>query len=311
METNVQLTEAEQSITSEDQIAIVLSNPENAEKYPNIFAVAKQKGLVNEPSEDPTLKYIQTRYGNSYTKAEDFFNEVDSLISKGSTNIFDDMPAPLANAVMRAKEGKDWKQELTSDKLIDYDKSYTDRDLLNIYFPGVYSEEDFSDDTKKDILEKSKRQAKSLHDTAKMTEENKKLLSKRNQDQKVAYFNETVEKAIDKAKKLNPYLKPEQIARLKADLTSGNFQSFFFDKKGGLSEDAAVNLVPHIFGEDYLKAVTRPIAEKSNDALIDILNRGTQAREYSRRPNVEEKKPAIKAFEDNKSPYRIPTTQLK
>jgi len=314
---DVNLNEAEKALSPEEFKGLA-DNPtqENMDKYPNVYSLFKEKGLIKEADsvvadEDPVFSMIKTRYGEGYGSVEEFFNKVDTVLETEGQNPFQDLPIPLKEAIALSKQGKDYRQAINPEKLVDYTKNYTDRELLDLYMPNTYAIDDFNDDTKKDLIAKSISLVRANHRLAVSAEQGRISQLQEKSTREIAYYNQTIDKSIAYVKKQYPNLRPEQVSRLTKELQTATFQNLFFDGKGGINEKAANNLMPLIFGDDFINKIGKPLAEQHNKDMEEVLNRGGDVRQGNKKAVVyKQTEPVIpEVFKQKTSPYAIRSTK--
>lgn len=301
---DIQLNEKEAAISSPEEFKSILENPDNAKDYPNIFAAAKQ-----DVQEENPMKVLNDRYGDTYTSFDEYFTLADAAMEKAKEDPYANLPAPLVNAIQLAKSGKDYRDAITPDKVIDYSKTPTDKELLSLYFPNVYSEEDFNDDTKKSAIAQSKAAAQATWNLNVNTERQRLQAIQTDIEKRNNYYKSSIDKAMDFYKKQYPDATQHQMNSVRKSLESGTFYTnFFYDGKGGVREDAAVNLVPLVDGDTFLKKISKGFTERNNENVKNLFEKDTDVRRPNQQkaPSQEKKNGTdLSIFKEKPSPFAV------
>lgn len=320
--------EFNQEEANKEAVAI-LSNPENAnkEEYKPLFEKAVELGMFKDgkfippvaetPAEgDDFLKSIKDRFGD-YGSVDEFLTETEKwkLNAEANVNTFSSLPKPLFTAIQAHLANQDWRGVLKDTTLIDLGKSYSDKELLDVYFPNKFTPEELAD-TENLAVKKATTQAKTSFELDKQTEANNTKLNETRQKNQQRLVEESLNIGVQNFKKFVPTGSESQIARMKKELVNGKVTDLFYTPKGEIKEDALLNLFPLMFPDDFNKLKAAPIIDEANKQVEGIVNRGGAPKQFNRTavsPDInKEKKDALgKAFglESLKDPYKL--TQVK
>lgn len=293
----------------EKAVKEILNNPENRKTRPEVFEAAEKAGIYKdgklvEPASqskaDPVLSEIQARFGNAYTSADDFFTEVGRLKNGGAAMDFlQGMPEPLLTIIDDYTHDRPWEQHLKNTSAIDFSKEYTEEQLLALYYPGKFSQDELND-PENVAVKAARKNSKEAFQIQKQEKGTAKRLAAERKTQFETQQKQRLETSIEdwrkKVKLLNPNMKPEQISqmesRLRSDLSSMNFLRKFVDDKGLFQVEAVSNLFPISFAPEFTGAWKEMGRIEGEKVAHDILNNGQAPRSFTRKggePGSEQK----------------------
>lgn len=308
--TQEQLAEAEKKI---DQI---LANPDKVD--PKVLAEAKAYREKQTPKSDPVLQEIQSRFGNGYATKEDFFSAVDKHFSgQHFAEVVGTLPEPVVEIVKKASANDPSWKDAFGGKVIDFEKSYTDTELLNIYNPNMFTQEELEseDEAVKKAISSAKAASKKQFLIEKQEKAQEKALVKQQREFTARKAKESLEVSISNwkvnAKKLNPNISESQLAnmesRMRSELSTGNFVRKFVNEDGTYTEEAASLLFPVSFGSEFTGAWKDMGKQEAEKGIHEMLGRGGKPREFNREtPAAKQQDPILKMFtEQKKNPFVI------
>jgi len=285
-----------------EEVKNILSNPtkENVEKYPDLFKKAEDLGIIKRidgsmgGTPDPVLLAIQARYGDNYKSVDEFMGEVDKLkAGDGNMEFLRILPAPIVEAIEKFTKNEAWEEVFNRGTVIDYRKDYTDNELINWKYPGKFTAEELSDPANVEV-QAAKKAAKGAFLIEKQENANNIQLAATRREQAAKKAKESLEASIADWKKkivlLHPNIKPEQIAvmegRMRSELTTGSFYSKFVNKDGTFHVEAASNLYPLAYFQDFTGAWMERGKIAAEKSTHEILDNGGKAKVFNRTPET-------------------------
>lgn len=174
-----------------------------------------------------------------------------------------------------------WKAALKQiDSKIDFSKSFdsnNEKDIIDHYFPGEISADDYADKDKNSIVKKAASLAKqNFERDSKAISENKKTISTQLENRS-KLVTASVDKSINSMMKSYPGLGEGEVKKIQKMMLTGDYSSLFLHQDGTFSEEAAKNLAMALFGEQEIKRqASKKGTSEANKTKEDILNRGAQ-----------------------------------
>jgi len=288
----VELT-PEQLVVLDQKVEEILSNPENEKAKPEVYKEAldyRAKKQTNKSTPDPVLAEIQSRFGNGYTTKEDFYAEFEKHKSGAYVKeVLSTLPEPILNAIEKVGKNEPWEDAFSNVKPVDYNKNYTDEELVNLYYPNKFTEEELADaeNVAAKAAKKNGRQAFLIEKQEKVNA--KQLASVRN-EQATKLARESLERTIANWKKnqvlLTPNIAADKLAsmetRIRTELTTGSFYRKFVNSDGTYTDDAASYIYPLSFGTEFTGAWMERGKQAAEKDVHEIIDRGGQPREFNR-----------------------------
>jgi hypothetical protein len=185
------------------------------------------------------------------------------------------LPTELQEAIQVAASGGDWKSAVNNTKLVDFTKPVEKQDeknLINHFFPGKFSEEQLediqnSDDTAISIaLEAAKEKFSMLKQ---QRDQKVQSMIKQAQDRQAAY-SASIDTAFKTLGESLPLFKDESAKTdVRQVLESGDFMKLFVGDDGALKPDAAQNVLMVLKGKETIDHLTTFIRNRERSAVTE------------------------------------------
>lgn len=221
--------------------------------------------------------------------------------------IFEKMPEELYHAIQDWGNGKDWRKTVTSRPAFDYTLPAEKQDkkaLVETYFPGEFSEDDWNNYTDKDgdpaikkaigIAEKQS-QAAYVNDQTKFS--NQRALIQKQAEERKALLTSSIKGSVEQLKTAFPDLPASVVTEIEQDLTSGAYRSLFFDDNGAITPEGATRLALAKHGKDAIDAISKSrVNQAVSNERLETLSRtpekleqqkGSGSSETAVRPEVQ------------------------
>lgn len=283
------------------------------QKIDNPFVAAeKEEEQVEVKDFDQAASFITAKTGveikdigdipklvSAYTSLKE---DVDNVTSEKNQLLdykaaFDGMPDDLLSIVLSWLNEKDYHEQIQSiaRMSIDFSKpvsAHTDKELINVYFPGKFSDEDYQEANDDPGLTKAigvaLDAAKANYKKDQQNIQDARQKHKDSQEETRKSFERSRDASLDSLKKDVPFLQEQHKQKIKGILDGGiySIMELFADKDGMLKKDAAKLIALAIYGEDAIKSQSKKSANKAE----------TQAREeiLKRTSTKDEKKSDVK-----------------
>jgi hypothetical protein len=234
-------------------------------------------------------------------KPEEFTEKVnhwkqteETLVQKSKelenvTNLFSLLPPELYEAVNLVAKGQDWRGALQGQSKIDYAKdvnSFSDEDLVEAFFPGEISNEDweeYKDEDGDPRIKKSidliVRQSKEKFSFVKNEKESLSQKAINDQRVQIESYNSSLKNSVSKLPTLIEGISDSYVRSVEKELSSNtSIRDLFFDEKGMMKENAAMAYVMAKDGfsllEKYKSVIEKRVETEKN---LDLLSRGARS----------------------------------
>lgn len=221
--------------------------------------------------------------------------------------IFEKMPEELYAGIEAWGKGQDWKKVITSRPSFDYTLPAEKQDkkaLIETYFPGEFSEDDWNNYNDKDgdpaikkaigIAEKQS-QAAYVNDQKKFSDQRAKI--QRQAEERQALLTSSIKSSVEQLKTAFPDLPSNVVTEIEKDLVSGAYRSLFFDDNGAITPEGATRLALAKHGKDAIDAISKSRANQAvSNERLELLSRtpekleqqkGSGSSETAVRPEVQ------------------------
>ena len=258
------------------------------EEKSTFFTKQKEVEKVDFKNLDEASSHIKEKY--SIDNMSKFFNVVDGWRNDAQDktkaqdqledieSTFEKMPEPLFNAFTAWSNGKDWAATLEHVGTLDYKTDFTDYetyDIVNHYFPGEFSPEDFTDKEKSDdpTVKRSIKMAETQYNNDKEAFENQRADILGQAEDKQKLLKTSASSSVDKLKETFPTFDNEALKKVKNVMTGDGLSGLFFKKDGSYTDDAATKIALVLFGQEEIGKVEKRLS-KSQEALKDTVSKG-------------------------------------
>lgn len=202
--------------------------------------------------------------------------------------IFEKIPEELYEGIVTWSKGGDWKKAVNSRPDLDFNKGvdqYDPKTLIDTYFPGQFSKEDWDEYRNPDGNEKLKKaidvltpQAQKMFDTDRTKLANKRAEDANKQVQFKKNYDESIDRSVEVLDKSLPGVNAAYKAKLKHLMSSGEWKKLLFKDDGTFNENAALGLAMYADGHDLLQQYSKFAANRARTkAAEEMLNRTPEA----------------------------------
>ena len=222
---------------------------------------------------------------NTWKEQEKVLGETNSKLANAE-KLFESMPPDLYQLIELHVNGADWKQGLTNPSL-NFERKiedYKEKELIDVFFPGEVSEDDWMEFNDEDGDSKTKRMINVLVSQSKSKFEDTKNQRKELASNAVKVAKESQERYLKSAesssKKLSSQIEGidgNYIKTIENQLkTPNSVIDLFYEKDGTLKEDAALAYAMAKDGYGLLNQYKKVIQNKTETKVNqDLLLRGS------------------------------------
>lgn len=280
----------------------IVVKPEG-EEAKSVFGLGK-KGKQNSAPEitiennDQLLGVIKSQFGQEYKNIKElpkFFDSVQKIRKEAQRvpdlekeaktwkTIVEALPEDLLESVQAFHSGKDYHQPILNRPKFDYSQPVDKQDikaLVNHYFPGKFTEEDFKDKTKAPALQIAETASIDKYNFEKQTRDNQRAIVQANAKKTLESQKQAVVSSVDYLKKNFPDMDEDGIKEVSSVLEGGpaSVLSFFYNPDGTAKQEAAELFMWAKHGKSEalrLMGAAANIAEtKTNE---ELLTRGNES----------------------------------
>jgi hypothetical protein len=200
------------------------------------------------------LTEIAPKWREQAQKLGDVSKKVESY-----DKFFETMPEKLFNAVMAFDQGEDWESQFQKDPGLNFNKKvddYSKEQLINHYFPGKFSKDDFTDaEEENKALEVAYDAAKLKYDVDKRSFDGKRAEIVGKQKAQMEAYKASINGSVENLRKTLPLISDIAINDSAKTLEGGAnaILAEFIDEKGSLRPDAAMKLTMAKHGMEALQ----------------------------------------------------------
>lgn len=275
----------------------------------------------NEPAKFEKVEdiedYIKKRYGvdsmeKAFESSDKWRQDSQKLVDvqKRTTqleNIFQQMPEELYHAIQDWGNGKDWRKTVTSRPAFDYSQPAEKQDskmLVDAYFPGEFSENDWKEYNDKDgdpAIKKAigiaVKQSQQAYVVDKDKFSNQRAAIQKQAEERQTLLTTSIKSSVEQLKTSFPDMPQNVVTQIESDLVSGGYRSLFFDENGAITPDGATRLAMARFGKEAIDAISKARANEAvSNERLETLSRtpdkaeqkgGSGASENMVRPDVQ------------------------
>lgn len=243
-------------------------------------AITKSLGIEVKDVADiaKVIKSAET-WRKDAQKAGEVQKEYDTL-----EKIFTGLPQNFLDAIQAHYRGEDWKSPLAVTGL-DYNKKLTEQDekaLVNHYFPGKFTEDDFSDDEdnpKAAALEIAMAASKDKYQNEKGTFDKSRADKMQNATARQSLVRNSIVSSVSGLEKAFPNMAIDTKTDVKKILEGGTekIMGLFVNTDGTYKEEAAQNLVLALYGKKVIDDLTEIAVNKAvTSEREEMLERGAE-----------------------------------
>jgi hypothetical protein len=247
---------------------IVIENPEQ------ILGVIKTKfgQEFKNISELPKFFENVNKWRNDAQKAEEH-----KQLASQYEEIVNNLPPEIHQSIKAFYDGEDYSKPFTNKPKFDYSKPAEKQDvkeLVNHYFPGKFTEEDFKDETKSAALEIAEESAITKFNLEKKEIDDQRAKATDKANKQIESLKASVIGSVNHLKQSFPDASEKDVLDIQKTLEGGakKLLSFFFNEDGTYTQDAAEKLMWAINGkqevEILLGAATSQAESKVKEEIV-------------------------------------------
>lgn len=267
------------------------------EKLDDVLSVfSKNLGMDLKEASDLSKVVSQTKeWRQSAEKLKTVQSDYDKLVEG-----YQSLPAEFHEAVQLLSEGKDFKEAFTAKTGVDLKKdiaSVDKKDLVNHYFPGKFTDDDFSQDEPSAALAIAEEAAIKNFNIDKQQFENKRAQEIKRGEDNLKAFNTSVESSVTNLATSFPNADKDGINAVKQVMLGGPKAVIeMLMENGAFKADAAEKLLFLMHGKDIISdyaeiaaneretKVNEEILKISTDKPAPIRNNGTPTQKVEMTP---------------------------
>ncbi len=246
------------------------------ENFDQIKATAKKEFGIDIKDEKDFGKVFSSskKWREDAAKVPDLESKVAQF-----NEIFENMPDSLLNSVKDYFDAKpDWDKHITNKPKFDFSKPVEKQkveELVNYYFPGDFTEDDFKAEEKGKDLKIAEKAAKDRFNSDKLGLENDSAAQMRLSEARIEGRKTSIASSLTTLKQSFPEIDKSEEKRLTKILESGDINSLFINKDGSYKPGAAKMLFLAEYGEGAIENLMKVSAKRAESkANEDILTRG-------------------------------------
>jgi len=284
------------------------------EEKKSILGLNKKKpaGASEIVIENPEqiLEVVKTKFGQEFKEIKElpkFFESAQKWradaqkMEEATTKLeqfergYDSLPQEIRDAVDLFAKGEDHTQAFAKKANFDLNKPFEKQDLktlVNSYFPGKFTDEDFTEEQKSEILLMAQEAAETKFKAEKQMHDSKRAAVSENAAKQLAAEQKAVSSSVSNLKQRFPEMDESILKDVTSTIEGGvqNVLSFFYNSDGTVKPDAAVNLLMAKHNAsimDELMGISTHVAEtKVNE---ELLSRGADTPKPTRTSGAPEK----------------------
>lgn len=245
------------------------------EKPEQIIDVIKSKFGQEYKDIKETSKFFET--AQSWRKDAESFKTLSAEHTKLKEEI-EGLPQEFFVAFGKMAKGEDWKEAFTSAPKVDYALPFEKQDikkLVNNYFPGKFTDQDFAEEEKSEMLKLAEEAVKINYGSDKKTYDASRAAVTEQAKKRVEAQKAAVGSSVMRLKERFPEMDDEFVQETQSIMEGGaqNILSLFLNQDGTVKPEAAVMLMMAKYGEQELlpqaMEVAANIAEsRANEELV-------------------------------------------
>jgi len=279
--------------------APVVETPTNTDVYVDspIYGGKKRVGGEGKPKDEPTTfesfeqvdSYVKDSFGidgglDKYFEVSKKWRKDSQDLSDASTKatgyeeLFGALPEELRVGISAYANGQDWR-EAVSTKRVDFTKDVKDvpqKELIEYYYPGEFSQEDFEDIDDNRSLKVAIKGAEKQFYSDKQTFDMKRAQIYQQQESRQKNLLGSIGGSVEYLKESLPDVNSSTLSKVEQRLKSGDINSLIYNQDGTYKKEAALALVMMEHGYDAIRQLEKIYENRAQTKVTeDILSRGS------------------------------------
>ena len=238
---------------------------------------------------DAFNSHIEEKF--SIKDATKFFTSVDKWRSQAQnteevqakldsiTDSFAKMPDPIYNAYMLWSKAEPWEGAVKGVGVLDFGKAFNEYDthkIVNYYFPGEYTQEDFTGEDKDSVvIKRAINLAKKQYESDKQTVEGQRASIVEDSDAQRERMKTSTASSVVDLKESFPSMGKAEIKKVESIMSGGDLSGLFFNDEGGYHKDAATKIAMMLFASKEITNANKR-TKSSQDVLRDKVEAGNE-----------------------------------
>ena len=253
-----------------------VKNPKDKTEYTEDVT----KFITDSGYESPeALRAVLDEHATYATQVTELTNQVE-----GNNQIFQQMPKEMYNAMTAFFNGdKAWKNHVTNDG-VDYAKdvtSYNTKDMVDTFFPGEFSKEDWEEfgDVDGDVNIKKAINIAYTNASGKFEAKQNEIttyqsgVAQKQSDSRI-FIDKSIGSTIGNLSNQMKGLSDPYVKSIESKIRNNEIMSLFYEKDGSLKQDAAHRFILAQDGNDLIEKYQKLYEVRAqNIATQDILDR--------------------------------------
>ncbi len=265
---------------------IVIEKPEEI-----LGALNSKFGLaLKEPKDLPKFIELTQEWRSKAQKADEFEAKNTEIVS-----FLQGIPEDLFEALKMVENGEDYRQAFDNKPKFDYNVPVEKQDiktLVNTFFPGKFTDEDFTDEQPSEILQMAMDSSKDKFNAGKQVHDTKRVQITQKAEQALKAQNAAVQNSVSRLTQDFPDMEKENFTKVKSTIEGGPNEvlSLFYNKDGTAKPEAARLLTMAMYGEEEINRIMG-IASHTAETKIneDIVSRGADTKKPVKTTGVMDK----------------------
>jgi hypothetical protein len=251
------------------------------EKPEEILGVLNQKfGLALKETKDlPKFIEISQEWRAKAQKADDLETKNKEIIG-----FLESLPDDLLESLRIAEVGGNYREAFDNKPKFDYNIAADKQDikaLVNTFYPGKFTEEDFTDEEPSEVLQMAISSSKDKFTVEKQAHDTKRVQIMQKADQALKAQTAAAQNSVSRLAQSFPDMEKDNFTKVKTAIEGGpnHVLSLFYNKDGTAKPEAAELLTMAMYGKeeiDRMMQVSAHITEtKINE---DLISRGADTK---------------------------------
>jgi len=272
---------------------------EKKETKKSVFGIGnkpkqKQQDIKIENAED-AIKAINSKFGQNLKDVKDmpkFFESVEKMrvsAQKAETlekensqykGILENLPSDFIGAIKEYYNGGDYMKVFANKPKFDFTKPAEKQDtkeLVNHYFPGKFTDEDFNEEEPSSALEIALSASRDKYEMEKKAIDDRRATETKTASERLEAFKSSVGSSVDHLKKSFPEVSKDELQNVVKIIEGGpkSIVDFFYNQNGTVKQEAAEMLMMAIHGKSQIEMMMEVAANQAESRVNEeIVTRG-------------------------------------
>lgn len=267
----------------------------NPKKQTNsTLAIEKPEDILNVIKKDFGQEYKDIKEVSKFFESTQKWRKDSQELSKvktdfeNITSILDNTPRELLEAIKLYHTGEDYMKAFKDLPTLNFDIPVEKQDiekLVNNYFPGKFTPDDFKEETISPALEIAISASKDKYNLMKATRDNERAMYEKNAAQRLESVKNSVTGSVNYLKQSFPDAKQEVTKEISSTLEGGiqKVAELFFNGDGTVKPEAAEMLMMAKHGKSEINRMMKIAANQAESrANEEIATRGADTAKPTR-----------------------------